>query len=102
MGDTTIPTGISTKNVTKQLKGKIADGTYCVGSLIIPQRFEKTVLQNGKIYKEKVHVTGRKIDLESICNDMYNQHKKFIRLRSDNDYSKLSSDDTIKHLSRIN
>ena len=33
---------------------------------------------------------------------MYNQHKKFMRLRSDNDYSKLSREDTIKQLCRIN
>ena len=102
MGDIAIPTSISTKNVAEQLKGKIADGTYRIGSLIIPQRFEKTVLQNGKIYKEEAHVSGRKIDLESIRIDMYNQHKKFMRLRSDNDYSKLSREDTIKQLCRIN
>ena len=33
---------------------------------------------------------------------MYNQHKKFMRLRSDNDYSKLSREDTTKQLCRIN
>ena len=33
---------------------------------------------------------------------MYNQHKKFRRLRSDNDYSKLSREDTIKQLRIIN
>ena len=42
------------------------------------------------------------IDLESICNDMYNQHKKFMRMNSDNDYSRLSKEDTIKLLCRIN
>ena len=109
MGDITIPTGISTKNITEELKGKFADGTCRIGSLIIPQRFEKTVLQNGKIYRLEcfryiweVNVSGRKIDLESIRNDMYNQHKKFMRLRSDNDYSKLSREDTTKQLCRIN
>ena len=90
MGGITIPAGTFTKNVTEQLKEKIADGTYRIGSLIILQRFEKIVLQNGKIYKEEVHVSGRKIDLESIHNDMDNQHKKFMRLGSDNDYSKIS------------
>ena len=40
--------------------------------------------------------------LDSIHNDMYNQHKKFMRLRSDNDYSKLSREDTTKQLCRIN
>ena len=62
-GDVTIPTGISTKNVTEKVKGKIAHGTY----LIIYHRFEKTVLQNDKIYKEDVQVSERKIDLELIC-----------------------------------
>ena len=92
---------MSTKDVAEQLKGKIADRTYHIGSLIIPQRFEKTVLQNGKIYKEEINVSKRKFDLESIRNDMYNQHKKFMRLRSDNDYSKLSREDTIKQLWRL-
>ena len=32
---------------------------------------------------------------------MYNQHKKFMWLRSDNDYSKLSREDTVKQLWRI-
>ena len=72
MGDITIPTGISTKNITEELKGKIADGTYGIGSLIIPQRFEKTVLQNGKIYRLEcfryiweVNVSGKTFRLNS-------------------------------------
>ena len=101
LGDIRIPTVIPTKNVTEQLEGKIVDGIYRIGSLITPQRFEKTVLQNGKIYKEEINVSKRKFDLESIRNDMYNQHKKFMRLRSDNDYSKLSREDTIKQLWRL-
>ena len=102
MGDIAIPTSISTKNVAEQLKGKIADGTYRIGSLIIPQKFEKYVLQIGRIYKEEVHVSRRKIDLESIPIDIYIQQKKFMRLRSDNNYSKVSKEDTIKRLHRIN
>ena len=102
MGDIAIPTSISTKHVAEQLKEKIADGTYRIGSLIIPQKFEKYVLHIDRIYKEEVHVSRRKIDLESIPIDIYNQHKKFMRLRSDNDYSKVSKKDTIKQLHRIN
>ena len=33
---------------------------------------------------------------------MYNQHKKFVRLRFNNDYSKISREDTIKQLRKIN
>ena len=60
------------------------------------------MLQNGKTYKEEVHISGRKTDFESIHTDMYNQHKKFMRLRSNNDYSKISREDTIKQLHKIN
>ena len=60
------------------------------------------MLQNGKTYKEEVHISGRKTDFESIHTDMYNQHKKFMRLRSNNDYSKISREDTIKQLRKIN
>ena len=59
------------------------------------------MLQSGKINKEEVNVSGRKIDLESICN-MHNQRQKFMRLRSNNDHSKLSGENTIKQLCRIN
>ena len=89
-------------NAAKQFKEKIADGTYCIGSLIIPQRFEITLPQNGKTYKEEVHISGRKTDFESIHTDIYNQHKKFVRLRFNNDYSKISREDTIKQLRKIN
>ena len=37
LGDITIPTGISKKKVSEQLKGKIADGTYRIGNLITSQ-----------------------------------------------------------------
>ena len=49
-----------------------------------------------------MHVSRRKIDLESIPIDIYIQQKKFMRLRSDNNYSKVSKEDTIKQLHRIN
>ena len=54
------------------------------------------------MYIDEVNVSERKTDLELIRNDMYYQHKKFTRQRSDNAYSKLSREDIIKQLRKIN
>ena len=61
-----MPTSPSTKTVTENLQEKIADGYYKIGCLIVPQKFEKVTLKDGKIQNEEIEVCGRKINLLSI------------------------------------
>ena len=87
---TEIPTSPSTKRVTEKLHETIADGYYKLDYLIVPQKFEKITLKDGKIQKEEIEVCGRKINLLSIRNDMYHQQKKHMRLRPDIYFDTLS------------
>ena len=52
----TVPSGPSTKEVTEKLKEKIKDGTYKIGDLIVPQKFEKTSLREETQIKEEILV----------------------------------------------
>ena len=48
-----MPTSPSTKRVTEKLHEEIADGYYTIGCLIVPQKFEKITLKDGKIQKRR-------------------------------------------------
>ena len=52
----TVPSGPSTKEVTEKLKEKIKDGTYNIGDLIAPQKFEKISLREETLIKEEISV----------------------------------------------
>ena len=54
-------TSPSTKRVTGNLHEKIADGHYRVGCLIVPPKFEKITLKDGKIQKEVIEVAEKLI-----------------------------------------
>ena len=56
-------TSPSTQRVTENLHEKIADGYYKIGCLIVPQKFKKITLKDGKIQKEGIEVCGRKNNL---------------------------------------
>ena len=97
-----IPTSPSTKRVTEKLHEKIVDGYYKTGCLIVPQKFEKNTLKDGKTEKEEIEVCGRKISFLSIRNDMYHQQKKYIRLRPDTYFDTISREEVIHQLKTIN
>ena len=97
-----MPTSPSTKRVTERLHEKIADGHYKIGCLIVPQKFEKITLKDGKIQKEEIEVCGRKINLLSIRNDMYHQQKKYMRLRPNKYFDTLSREEVVHQLKTIN
>ena len=47
----------------RKLKEKNKDGTYKIGSMIVPQKYQCTVFNGDKIEKEIVEVSGRKINI---------------------------------------
>ena len=99
---TEIPTSPSTKRVIEKLHETIADGYYKLDYLIVPQKFEKITLKDGKIQKEEIEVSGRKISLLTIRNDIYHQQKKYMRLRPDTYFDYLSREEVIHQLKTIN
>ena len=53
----------SNKEVIELPKSKIDQGIYYLAQLIVPQKFEKTLLRNCKIITEEVSILGRKFAL---------------------------------------
>ena len=88
--------------VQQKLKENIKEGRYKLGDIIVPQQFEKMVLKNNKIVKTILTVNGRKIPLRSIREDMFYKNLKFMKLRTDAEIAKLSRDEIICDLLRIN
>ena len=59
-------------------------------------------MKNSKITKKIIATNGRKIPLKEIRKDMLNEHAKYMRLRSDREFSNLSKEDIITDLKRLN
>ena len=48
------------------------------------------MLRNGKIITEEVSIVKRKLALTKICQDLFIDHKEYMRLASDQEFSKFT------------
>ena len=88
--DISIPTEVTNENINKKLKEKIKHGSYLIGNLIVPQSFERVILRDNTIIVDEVVVHGRKIPMTEIRKKMFKDHNPYMRLRSDEDFEKLT------------
>ena len=51
------------EEIKESLRKKIEDGTYDIGDIIIPLKYQRTVLNGSKIEKEIVKISARKINI---------------------------------------
>ena len=85
----------------ENLRKKIKDGTYNIGYMIVPQKYQRTVLNGDKIEKEIVEISGRKINILDVwC--IFKRIEKFMRIFTDEQYEKVSSTESMNEFSRIN
>ena len=101
LSDIAVPSRPSTKKVNEKLKEKIKDGTYKIGDLIVPQKFEKISLREETLIKEEILVSGRKIPLCDIRKEMLLKHKVFMKLYCDTKLSQLSRAELVDELKKI-
>ena len=97
-----IPVEETNDELMRQLKQKIALGTYQVGNLIVPQVFEKVAIKDDRIVYEKVTIAGRKIPLLEIRKELLDKNNKYMRLRTNDELDHLCKDDLIINLKQIN
>ena len=67
------------KNFRKKIKG----GTYNIGNMIVPQKYQRTVLNGDKIEKEIVEVSGRKINILDVRKKILKRSEKFTTIFTD-------------------
>ena len=98
----TVPVYQSNTQVIKQLKEKIENGIYKVGDLTVPQEFKKITINQEKIATENVYISGRKIPLKEIRNELLDRNRKYMRLITHEELHKLTEMDLGKYLKDIN
>ena len=86
----------------ENLRKKIKDGTYNIGYMIVPQKYQRTVLNGDKIEKEIVEISVRKISILDVRKTILKRSEKFMRIFIDEQYKKMSSKELINEFSRIN
>ena len=82
-GDITVPTDPPSSVVKTLLAEKVEKGEYTLGELIVPRKYFKMVLQNGKLQSEEFIVEGRKISLKDIRIKLLKKHKPYMRIQND-------------------
>ena len=70
--------------------------------MIVPQKYQRTVLNGDKIEKEIVEISVRKISILDARKTILKRSEKFMRIFIDEQYKKMSSKELINEFSRIN
>ena len=71
-----IPADVPAKKLKHILNDKISTGEVDIGTLIVPQTFEKTSVKNSDVVTEEVQIEGHKIKLFNIRKKMLENQKK--------------------------
>ena len=102
LSNISFPMEETNEEVQKQLMEKIKKGIYHTGNLIVPQKYEKVILKNGQLLNEEIQVSGRKIPLRNIRTTMLQKQEKYMRVRTDAEFSNMSREQVITGLKNIN
>ena len=71
------------KEVQNKLMEKIKKGIYHTENLIVPQKYEKVILKNGRLLNEEIQVSGRKIPLRNIRSTMLQKQENYMRVKTE-------------------
>ena len=69
---------------------------------MVPQKFTKIKIVDGKIENEEYVVQGKKIVLSEIGKNLLEKHNKFLRIQNDQHYNNITQEEVIGELKRIN
>ena len=69
---------------------------------MVPQKFTKIKIVDGKIENEEFVVQGRKIALSEIRKNLLEKHNNYLRIQNDQYYNNITQDEVIGELKRIN
>ena len=70
--------------------------------MIVPQKYQRTVLNRDKIEKEIVEISGRKINIYDVRKTVLKRNEKFMISFTDEQYEKMSSTELMDEFRRIN
>ena len=85
----------------QKLYEEIEMGKYEIGELVVPIKFSKLTVKDGKLIREEFTVEGRKSPLDVIRKNLYKRNKPYYRIQA-NDVDNWSSESCIQYLNSIN
>ncbi|CAH1264059.1 Hypp2835 [Branchiostoma lanceolatum] len=92
--DVCMPVPRSAKKMRQSLSTMIADGEIPIGERIVPKEFDKMVIDKdtGKVKVERFTVEGRKHPLAEVRARTLQEQKKYMRIRTDEEYDEMTAD----------
>ena len=102
LGYVLIPTEETNEEMKENVEKKLKVVHYNIGDMIVPQKYQRTVLNGDKIEKEIVEISVRKISILDVRKTILKRSEKFMRIFIDEQYKKMSSKELINEFSRIN
>ena len=92
-GAVSVPVPRNNQEIRRDIIEKIASGKFNLGIPVLENEFTKVVLTSeGNIEKKLCKVSARKYPLKEICEQSANCHKDLLRLRSNQEYESMTSD----------
>ena len=92
-GAVSVPVPRNNQEIRRDIIEKIASGKFNLGIPVLENEFTKVVLTSeGNIEKKLCKVSARKYPLKEICEQSANRHKDVLRLRSNQEYESMTSD----------
>ena len=70
--------------------------------MIVPQKYQRTVLNVDKAEREIAEISGKKINILDIRKTMLKRNEKFMRIFTDQQYEKKSSTELMNEKSSKN
>ncbi|XP_065667702.1 uncharacterized protein LOC136087994 [Hydra vulgaris] len=88
--------------VAAKLNLLVSENKYSLGELIAQQTFSKLVVRNNEIQTETFSIDGRVHPLKVIRDSITKNHWIYMRVKTDEEYEKMSRTTIINYLKRIN
>ncbi|XP_065639884.1 uncharacterized protein LOC124815982 isoform X2 [Hydra vulgaris] len=88
--------------VAAKLNLLVSENKYSLGELIAPQTFSKLFVRNNEIENETFSIDGREHPLKVIRDSITKNHWIYMRVKTDEEYEKMSRKSIINYLKRIN
>ena len=101
MNSFSFPLEISNNDPKGDLKQQILAGRYSSGELVVPQKFTKIWIVDGKIEIEEFLVQVRKIILSQIRKNLLEKHNNYLRIQNDQYYKNITQEEVIGELTKM-
>ena len=97
-----MPIDETNNKIKLRLAEENRNGWITLRELIVPEAFTKLTMENNKLETEDFEVSGRRIPLTFIRKKTLADHKKLMKLRTDQEFQNMTREEIISAMDEIN